>query len=140
MKRVVITGMGIVCPVGTGVEYAWKNILNGVSGVRKIDLFDASEFASQIAGIPLCGDGDGEFNPDAVIDAREQRKMGRDVIYALCAVDQAMRDAKLIEYNGDKDRFGVSIGSGMGGVQTIYDTSVDYFVVSFFTHRGRFNI
>ena len=51
--------------------------------------------------------------------------MGRDVIYALCAVDQAMRDANLIEYDGDKDRFGVSIGSGMGGVQTIYDTSVD---------------
>ena len=146
MKRVVITGMGIVCPVGTGVEYAWKNILRGVSGVRKIDLFDASEFASQIAAVPVRGENVGEFNPDAVVDAREQRKMGRDVIYALCAVDQAMRDAELIEYGGDKDRFGVSIGSGMGGVQTIYDTSVDLeksgpkFVSPFFVIKSIINM
>ena len=55
MKRVVITGMGIVSPVGTGVEYAWKNIVAGKSGVRKIDLFDASDLASQIAGVPVYG-------------------------------------------------------------------------------------
>ena len=70
MKRVVITGMGIVSPVGTGIEYAWKNIVNGVSGVRKIDTFDASDLSSQIAGLPIIGTDAGQYNPDAVVDAR----------------------------------------------------------------------
>lgn len=125
MKKVVVTGLGIVSPVGTGVEYAWKNILNGVSGVRKIDTFDTTDFASKIAGLPLWGEKPGEFNPDAVIDKREQRKMDRNNIYGLVAIDEAMRDAGLIDYDGDKDLFGVSIGSGMGGVQTILDTCAD---------------
>ena len=61
MKRVVITGMGIVSPVGTGIEYAWKNIVNGVSGVRKIDTFDASDLSSQIAGLPIIGTDAGQY-------------------------------------------------------------------------------
>ena len=65
MKRVVITGMGIVSPVGTGIEYAWQNILAGKSGVRKIDSFEVSDLASQIAGIPQQGTAEGQYNPDA---------------------------------------------------------------------------
>ena len=127
MKRVVITGMGIVSPVGTGIEYAWKNIVNGVSGVRKIDTFDASDLTSQIAGLPVIGTEPGQYNPDAVVDAREQRKMDKCIIYGVVAADEAIRDAGLIDYDGDKTRMGVSIGAGIGGLNTIYDNCVELY-------------
>ena len=127
MKRVVITGMGIVSPVGTGVEYAWKNIVNGVSGVRKIDTFDASDLASQIAGLPVVGTEPGQYNPDAVVDAREQRKMDKCIIYGVVAADEAIKDAGLAEYDGDKTRMGVSIGAGIGGLNTIYENCVELY-------------
>lgn len=125
MKRVVITGMGIVAPNGTGVEYAWKNVVGGVSGIRKIDNFDASDLACQIAGLPIHGGEPGQYNPDAVVDVREQRKMDKSMIYGMVAADEAVRDAGLIDYDGDKTRIGVSIGSGIGGMQTIYETCVE---------------
>ncbi len=125
MKRVVITGMGIVAPNGTGVEYAWKNVVAGVSGIRPIDNFDASDLTCQIAGLPVHGTEPGQYNPDAIVDVREQRKMDKSMIYGMVAADEAVRDAGLIEYDGDKTRIGVSIGSGIGGMQTIYDTCVD---------------
>ena len=125
MKRVVITGMGIVAPNGTGVEYAWKNVVGGVSGIRKIDNFDASDLACQIAGLPIHGTEPGQYNPDAVVDVREQRKMDKSMIYGMVAADEAVRDAGLIDYDGDKTRIGVSIGSGIGGMQTIYETCVE---------------
>ena len=127
MKRVVITGMGIVSPVGTGIEYAWKNIVNGVSGVRTIDTFDASDLASQIAGLPVIGTEPGQYNPDAVVDAREQRKMDKCIIYGVVAADEAMRDAGLADYDGDKTRMGVSIGAGIGGLNTIYDNCAELY-------------
>jgi len=127
MKRVVITGMGIVSPVGTGVEHAWKNILAGRSGVRKIDTFDASDCASQIAGLPVVGTGAGEYNPDAVVEPRDQRKMDKGNVYGVVAADEALRDAGLIDYTGDKDRMGVSIGMGIGGLNTIYDNCVELY-------------
>ncbi|MFQ6777963.1 MAG: beta-ketoacyl-ACP synthase II [Alphaproteobacteria bacterium] len=125
MNRVVVTGLGIVSPVGSGVEFAWNNIKNGVSGVRKVDLFDVSDLASQIAGVPVRGDKDGDFNPDSVIDAREQRKMEKSILYGLVAADEAMRDSGMIDYNYDKERFGVSIGSGIGGLSTICDNCIE---------------
>ena len=146
MKKVVVTGMGIVCPVGTGVEYAWKNILAGKSGIRKIDKFDASGFASQIAGVPVRGEKPGDFNPDTVVDPREQRKMDLDIIYGMVASDEAMRDAGLADGGYDADRFGVSIGSGIGGVQTITDTDADLiqsgprFVSPFFVPKAIVNM
>ena len=82
MKKVVITGMGIVSPVGTGIEYAWKNVLAGKSGVKKIDSFDVSDLASQIAGVPQVGTDAGMFNPDSVVDAREQRKLDKSIVYS----------------------------------------------------------
>ena len=127
MKRVVITGMGIVSPVGTGIEYAWKNIVNGVSGVRKIDTFDVSDLASQIAGLPVVGTEPGQYNPDSVVDAREQRKMDKSIVYGVVAADEAIRDAGLIDYDGDKNRFGVSVGAGIGGLNTIYDNCVELY-------------
>lgn len=127
MKRVVITGMGIVSPVGTGIEYAWKNIVNGVSGVRKIDTFDASDLASQIAGLPVVGTEPGQYNPDMVVDVREQRKLDKFIVYGLVAADEAMRDAGLIDYEGDKTRWGVSVGAGIGGLNTIYDNCAELY-------------
>ena len=127
MKRVVITGMGIVSPVGTGIEYAWKNIVNGVSGVRTIDTFDASDLASQIAGLPVVGTEPGQYNPDAVVDVREQRKMDKCIIYGVVAADEAMRDAGLADFDGDKTRMGVSIGAGIGGLNTIYDNCAELY-------------
>lgn len=125
MKRVVITGMGIVAPNGTGVEYTWKNVVGGVSGIRKIDNFDASDLTCQIAGLPIHGTDAGQYNPDAVVDPREQRKMDKSMIYGMVATDEAVRDAGLVDYDGDKTRIGVSIGSGIGGMQTIYETCVE---------------
>jgi len=127
MRRVVITGMGIVSPVGTGIEYAWKNILAGVSGVRKIDTFDASDCATQIAGLPVVGTEPGQYNPDAVVDAREQRKMDKSMVYGVVAADEAIRDAGLDTYDGDKERIGVSIGMGIGGLNTIYENCVELY-------------
>ena len=146
MRRVVITGLGIVAPNGTGVEYAWKNVVDGVSGVRKIDIFDASDLASQIAGVPVVGTEPGQYNPDAVVDPRDQRKLDRSMIYGLVAADEAIRDAGLIDYDGDKERVGVSIGSGIGGMQTIYETCVELHengprhVSPFFVPKGIINM
>ena len=127
MKKIVVTGMGIVCPVGTGVDVTWKNILNGKSGIHKITEFDVSDVASQIAGIPKRGTEPGDFNPDTVIDPREQRRMDNSIIYGLVAADEAIKDAGLIDYDGDKNRIGVAIGSGVGGLSTIDVTCRDIF-------------
>lgn len=125
MKRVVITGMGIVSPVGCGVEYAWKNILAGKSGVRKIEDMDVSDLPCQIAGIPVRGTEPGMFNPDAVVEPRDQRKMDKCILYGVVAADEAIRDAGLDTYDGDKDRIGVSVGSGIGGLNTIYENCLE---------------
>lgn len=127
MKRVVITGMGIVSPVGTGIDYAWKNLINGKSGIRKIDEFEKAGLASQIAGVPNRGENPGDFNPDVVIDPREQRKMDNSIIYGLVAADEAIKDANLTDYDGDKTRVGVSVGSGVGGLSTIAVTEKEVF-------------
>ena len=146
MKRVVITGMGIVSPVGTGIEYAWQNILAGKSGIKKIDSFDVSDLASQIAGIPTLGTNAGDYNPDSVIEPREQRKMDKSIMYGMVAADEAIRDAGLTEYTGDKNRIGVSIGSGIGGLNTIYDNCIELHdggprrVSPFFIPKGIINM
>lgn len=146
MRRVVITGMGIVSPVGTGIEYAWHNIVNGKSGIRKITEFDVSEMASQIAGIVQRGTEQGEFNPDSVIDPREQRKLENTILYGLVAADEAIKDSGLTDYDGDKNRIGVSVGSGVGGITTITGTDKDVlehgyrFVSPFFIPKAVVNM
>ena len=146
MKKVVITGMGIVSPVGTGIDYAWKNLINGKSGIRKVTDFEVADIASQIAGVPLYGTNPGEYNPDSVIDPREQRKMEKTIMYALVAADEAIKDAGLMEYSGDKNRIGVSVGSGVGGLSTISDTDLTIiengarFVSPFFVPKSVINM
>ena len=146
MRKVVITGLGIVSPVGTGVEYAWKNLLDGKSGIKKVTEFDVSDIASQIAGFPVRGTNPGEYNPDDVIDPREQRKMEKTIMYALVAADEAIKDAGLSDYAGDKNRVGVSVGSGVGGLSTISDTDIEMikngarFVSPFFVPKSIINM
>lgn len=146
MKRVVVTGIGIVSPVGTGIEYAWKNIVAGKSGVKKIDSFVVDDLASQIAGVPEFGQADGMFNPDAVIEPRDQRKMDKSIIYGIVAADEAIKDAGLDSCDCDKERIGVSVGSGIGGLNTIYDNCIELHdggprrVSPFFIPKGIINM
>ena len=146
MKRVVITGMGIVSPVGTGIEHTWKNILAGKSGISKITSFKVDDISSQIAGVPVRGENPGDYNPDLVVDPREQRRMDNTIIYGLVAADEAIKDAGLIDYDGDKERIGVSVGSGVGGLSSIADTDKDIiengprFVSPFFVPKSVVNM
>ncbi len=121
-RRVVITGMGIVSPVGTGVEFAWKNIIAGKSGIKTITEIDVADMPSQIAGIPTLGKGEGECDFDLIAEPKEQRKLDKSTMFAMVAADQAVRDAGEL---GDPERIGVCIGSGVGGLQNMYEVSVE---------------
>ncbi|MBT7543024.1 MAG: beta-ketoacyl-ACP synthase II [Gammaproteobacteria bacterium] len=112
-RRVVITGLGLVTPVGSTVNTAWDNIKNGVSGIRKIDSFDASSFSVQISGSVI------GFNVDDFISAKEQRKMDTFIHYGIGASAMAIKDSGIEITEENSDRIGVSIGSGIGGLPYI---------------------
>jgi len=118
MRRVVVTGMGMVTPLGCGVETTWQRLLEGRSGARRIDTFEVSDLPCKIACMVPRGDGsDGTFNPDQWMEPKEQRKVDPFIIYALSAARQALDDAgwrpETVE---DQCATGVMIGSGIGGV------------------------
>jgi len=144
-RRVVITGMGIVSPLGTGIEHVWKNIIAGHSGVRKLEGEEFAELTTQIGGVPVAGTGLGEYNPDTVIEPKERKRIDRFVEYALVAADEAIRDAGIMDAP-DKERIGVNIGCGIGGMNSIYDTCVDLYtggprrVSPFFIPRAIINM
>ena len=119
-RRVVVTGLGIVSPVGVGVASAWENILAARSGVARITRFDASEFPSQIAAEVK------DFDVSRWLSAKEARRYDTFVHYGLVATMEAVRDAGLDDYAGDKDRCGVCIGSGIGGLPMIEETHRAY--------------
>ncbi|AVX04964.1 beta-ketoacyl-[acyl-carrier-protein] synthase II [Maritalea myrionectae] len=126
LRRVVVTGLGIVSPLGANVETVWKNILDGKSGAKKVDEFDVSDLACQIASrIPLGDGADGKFNPDDWMDVKEQRKVDPFIVYAMAAAGQALKDSGFeAQTDEQKERAGVLIGSGIGGVGGIYDASI----------------
>lgn len=127
MRRVVITGLGLVTPVGCGVEAAWKNLLAGKSGARKIEEFDVSDLSCQIANFIPRGKNAaaGEFNPDDWMEPKEQRKVDDFIIYAVAAADQAIADSGFKADTPEKqETAGVLIGSGIGGLSGIADTSI----------------
>jgi 3-oxoacyl-[acyl-carrier-protein] synthase II len=119
-RRVVVTGMGVVAPVGIGVAAAWADILAGKSGITKITRFDASAFPSQIAG-EVKG-----FDVSKWLSAKEARRYDTFIHYGLVASMEAIADAKLDGYTGDKERVGVCIGSGIGGLPMIEETQQAY--------------
>jgi 3-oxoacyl-[acyl-carrier-protein] synthase II len=126
MRRVVVTGLGMVSPLGCGIEPTWKRILNGESGARKIETFDVSDLTSQIACVVPRGDGsNGTFNADQWMEPKDQRKVDDFIIFAMCAARQALDDASWHPASEeDQCATGTMIGSGIGGLSGIADTSI----------------
>ncbi|MDQ6619388.1 MAG: beta-ketoacyl-ACP synthase II [Pseudomonadota bacterium] len=120
-RRVVVTGLGIVSPVGIGVATAWEAILAGRSGIGPITGFDASPFPSRIAGEVK------NFDVAKYLSPKEARRYDTFVHFGLVATMEAVHDAGLTDYAGDKERIGVSIGSGIGGLPMIEATAKVYF-------------
>src|SRR5947199_1352300 len=126
MRRVVVTGLGMVSPLGCGVEPTWKRILNSESGAKKIDTFDVSDLTSQIACVVPRGDGsNNSFNPDQWMEHKDQRKVDDFIIFAMCAAKQALDDADWHPASEeDRCATGVMIGSGIGGLSGIADAAI----------------
>ncbi len=120
MRRVVVTGIGCVTPVGNDVETTWNNLVNGVCGIGKITAFDTEDCKAKVAGEVK------DFDPLKYIEKRELRKTDRYVQLAIAAAQQAVDDSGIIG-NIDENRFGVYVGSGIGGMQTFYDNSVAFY-------------
>ena len=126
MRRVVVTGMGMVTPLGDGVDTNWRRLIAAESGIRSIQAFDTSDLATRIAGeVPLGDKANGHFNVDSYIAPKDQRKLDRFIVFGLAAAEQAVEDSgwKPRDEEG-LTRTGVMIGSGIGGLQTIYETSL----------------
>ena len=124
MRRVVITGMGMVTPLGLGVEHNWSSILQGKSGIGPIEGFDVSDISCRIAGQVPVGDEEGALDMDAFIAPKDQRKLDKFIQFGLVAAQEAIEDSGWVaETDDQKERTGVMIGSGIGGLSTIVETS-----------------
>jgi len=125
MKRVVVTGLGMVSPLACGVEATWRRLLAGESAAARVENFDVSDIACQIAAQVPRGSAPDAFNPDDWMEPKEQRRVDEFIVYAMAAATQALRDADWAPktYEEEIDT-GVMIGSGIGGLQGIYETSV----------------
>ncbi len=121
MRRVVITGLGMVSPLGCGVEASWKRLIAGESGASRVSEFDVSDITCQIAcSIPRGTYAEGRYNPDDWMEPKEQRKVDDFIVYAMAAADQALNDADWHPQSADdRAATGVLIGSGIGGLQGI---------------------
>ena len=129
MRRVVVTGLGIVSPLGRGVEYNWKSILEGKSGIRKIENIDLKDIPVHIAGQVPTGKGEHEFDPDTVMAPKDQKKNDRFILYGMAAGGDAIEDAGWNPETAseeEKYRFGVMMGSGIGGLDVIYENSISF--------------
>lgn len=126
MRRVVVTGLGMVTPLGSGVEPTWSRLIAGASGAGPITTFDVSDLPARIACSIPRGDGsDGTFNPDDWMEPKEQRKVDDFIVFAMAAAKQALDDAAWKpESYADQIATGVAIGSGIGGLGGIYDASL----------------
>ena len=126
MRRVVVTGLGMVSPLASGVEETWSRLLAGQSGAGTISRFDAGHLATTYACEIPRGDGsDGTFNPNDWMEPKEQRKVDEFILYALAAADMAVKDSGWDPATTeDQERTGVMVGSGIGGLETIAETAV----------------
>jgi 3-oxoacyl-[acyl-carrier-protein] synthase II len=129
MRRVVITGMGMVSPLGVGVDHNWAQITAGSSGIRRIEHMDVSDIASQIAGVVPRTDAqepsDGAFNAALYVPPKDQRKMDPFIVFSMAAAQEAVQDSGWQPQDEESQfRTGVMIGGGIGGLSTIYDTSI----------------
>jgi 3-oxoacyl-[acyl-carrier-protein] synthase II len=119
-RRVVVTGLGVVSPVGIGVQPAWSNLIDGKSGITRITKFDPSNFSSQIAGEVK------DFDVSQYLPAKEARRMDTFIQYGLAAAIEAVKDSGIEATEENAERIGVSIGSGIGGIQLIEQTNDTY--------------
>ncbi|MEY3651286.1 MAG: 3-oxoacyl-[acyl-carrier-protein] synthase [Pseudomonadota bacterium] len=119
-RRVVVTGLGVVSPVGIGVQTAWANIVAGKSGITRITKFDPSNFSSQIAGEVK------DFDVSQFLPAKEARRMDTFIQYGLAAAIEAVKDSGIEATEENAERIGVSIGSGIGGLRLIEETNDTY--------------
>ena len=119
-RRVVVTGLGLITPVGIGVPESWENIVNGVSGITNISKFDISSFKSQVAGEVK------NFNPDMYLNAKDSKRMDTFMQFGLVAGIEAIKDSGLEVTEENSERIGISIGSGIGGINLI-ETTCDNF-------------
>jgi len=126
MRRVVVTGLGMVSPLASGVDETWSRILDGKSGAGKITKFDPELMGCKIACEVPYGDGsNGTFNPDDFVSTKEQRRIDDFILYGMAAAQQAVEDSGWVaEKDEDKWRTGVMIGSGIGGLPSIERTSL----------------
>ncbi|MBM3351494.1 MAG: beta-ketoacyl-ACP synthase II [Betaproteobacteria bacterium] len=119
-RRVVVTGLGVVSPVGIGVKTAWDNLVAGKSGITQITKFDASAFASTIAGEVK------DFNVEDFLPAKDARRMDTFIQYGMAAAIEAVKDSGIVATEENADRIGVVVGSGIGGMGTIEETDALY--------------
>lgn len=124
-RRVVVTGIGLVTPLGVGVDASWKNLTAGKTGIREITKFDASEIASRIAAEIPSADEEGGFDVNNYLDRKEQKKMGTFIHYGMAASQEAVKMASLdaVEDEKLKQRIGVVLGSGIGGIGEIEESA-----------------
>lgn len=120
LKRVVITGLGALTPVGNSAPETWRALVNGENGIAPITAFDASQYKTQFAG-EVKG-----FDPTTVIDKKEVRRMDRYAQFSVCVADEALRDSGLDLEQEDRSRVGVIWGSGMGGLLTTEEQIIDF--------------
>jgi len=134
MRRVVVTGIGLLTPLGQGTELSWKKILEGKSGAGNITAFDVSDYACKVAcEVPRVDgrggggpDVEGSFDPDQTMSAKDRRRVDDFILYGVAAADEAVRDSGWVpESDEDKERTGVMIGSGIGGLGTIAETAIE---------------
>jgi len=126
MKRVVVTGIGLVTPLGVGAETVWQRLIKGQSGIGSIQSFDVSDLPAKIAGqVPRGDTASGSFNADDWVAPKEQRKMDEFIVYALAAAEQAVADAGWKPEDTEaRERTGVMIGSGIGGLPGITEGAI----------------
>ena len=125
-RRVVVTGMGMVTPLGCGVDASWRRLIGGQSGIRRIDRFDVDDLPAKIAGLVPTGEAEGAFRIDEVMAPKDARKNDLFIVYGIAAAIEAVRDADWTpEDEESRERTGVLIGSGIGGLSTIAETAVE---------------
>lgn len=124
MRRVVVTGMGMVSPLGTGIEHVWRRLRNGESGIRRIDHFDAGDLKAKIAGVVPRGVQKGELNVEAFVNSKEYARIDDFILYAIVAAQEAVEDSGFVPVSDEsREMAGVIIGAGIGGIGTIADNT-----------------
>lgn len=126
-RRVVVTGLGLITPLGVNVETTWLNLIKGKSGIKKIDRLDLEKIPSKIAGL-VDQNPDTGFNPLKYLTERDLKKMDLFIQYGICAAEEAIEDSKINFDSLNKERVGVMMGSGIGGVITIEKTISEFYL------------